>query len=165
MKSFDSAKWSAVYERLRRNPRELESITQDVRQDLSSWVRENIESSSDHSQYQESNYNHYHHQSSNPPALQNSSSAAEKGECDPSNEDVSGNLVDLLGSLAKHIATMGAKGNEEVPEERSTNATTEEQENSDKFPSSILGLLASLQSRFAADQQDATSEMKAEEGN
>lgn len=41
--TIESAKWSAVYERLRRNPLELESLSQIVRTDLSNWVRDHIE--------------------------------------------------------------------------------------------------------------------------
>lgn len=150
-KSFDSAKWSAVYERLRRNPRELEALSQNVRQDLSLWVRENIEAAPDC-----------------PPSLQtNSVNNNNREEVD--NPAASGRLVDLLGSLAKHISSLDLRPNEEEQLSYSQNETneitdTEEQDNN-KLPSSILALLASLQSRLPtprSEYQGQKSEIKPE---
>lgn len=159
----------------------MEFLTQDVRQDLSYWVRENIENTTtncttttvgDEGQVTfGSGYNNDvdpHHQFDNSSQLPGTN---------PNGS--SRRLVDLLGSLAKHIATLGNSNKDDSSHDTTTavtsttaaemddpQVTTTTGEDLDislnssgeilpsekQFPSSILGILATLQSKLSLDQ-------------
>lgn len=157
LKSIESAKWSAVYERLRRNPRELEFLTRDVREDLSNWVKENIELSLlSSSPTSLGNENREGSQGSSCIGTntqgypQQSVGTNNQGYLDLSHLDgatasallntaSTGKLTELLGSLAKQIAILGGNTSEPRQQDTLTTTTSPVVENTDVVMTSTTG--------------------------
>lgn len=165
-KSLESAKWSAVYERLRRNPVELDSLSQDVRQELSNWVRDNIENKNE-------GLNRIGIQSLNQfqsPLQQCSNNGIDLNQLDNKIFDLSNSksssdrLAGLLNSLSKHIANLDHE--ESVLQEMTTTSTagvndrimttnSEDQNDANdksQLSTSIMNILATIQSRLPAEE-------------